>query len=156
MRTAIDDLPRVSASRLRALGEIGPETKVTTVSFDEISFNVGVALVRFPNGGSWSLFVAPCCGHKVRTLRLLDGHLVCCRCCRARGLRSRVELIATAKRADYHIPRLLARLTSDTPARLHPRRGAMLDRRVNLENALRRAIIVARRHRAGKASKAGI
>jgi hypothetical protein len=145
MKLAIDDLPRVSASRMRALGDITAETKVTAVSFDDVEFTVGLALVRFPNGGNWSLFVAPCCGHKVRTLRLLDGHLICCRCCRTRGLRSRVELIRTKDRAAYHAPRILARLNSATPARIKPRRGQILDRRANMELRLKRSLIVARK-----------
>ena len=41
-------------------------------------------------------------------------------------------------------PRLLARLNSNTPARLHPRNGQMLDRRANLEARLRRGLIRAR------------
>jgi hypothetical protein len=49
-----------------------------------------------------------------------------------------------------------ARLTSTAPARLHPRPGRMLDKRTNIENALRRSLIVARQHRASRASKAGI
>jgi hypothetical protein len=146
MKLAIDDLPRVSASRMRALGEITAERKVTAVRFDDVEFTVGVALVRFPNGGNWSLFIAPCCGHKVRTLRLLDGDPVCCRCCRARGLRSRVELIRTEERAAWHALNRIERLNSATPARLHPRPGRMLDRRANIENALRRSLIVARQH----------
>jgi hypothetical protein len=119
--------------------------KVTAVRFDDVEFTVGLALVCFPNGGNWSLFIAPCCGHKVRTLRLLDGDPVCCRCCRARGLRSRVELIRTEKRAAWHAQKRIERLNSDTPARLHPRPGRMLDRRANLELALKRSLIVERR-----------
>ena len=146
MKLAIDDLPRASASRLRALGDIRAETKTTTVTFGEVEFTVGLALRRWPNGGNWCFFIAPCCGNKVRTLRLLDGHLVCCRCCRARGLRSRVELIRTENRAAYHAPRLFARLNSDTPARLYPRNSQMLDCRANLEARLRRSLIMARQH----------
>jgi hypothetical protein len=44
------------------------------------------------------------------------------------------------------VPKLLARLNSDKPARLHPRPGRMLDRRAHLEFALRRSLIVAREH----------
>jgi hypothetical protein len=66
-----------------------------------------------------------------------------------------VELITTEKRAAYLRPKRLARLNSDTPARLYPRPGRMLDKRTNIENALRRSLIVARQHRASKASKAG-
>jgi hypothetical protein len=56
-----------------------------------------------------------------------------------------VELIATPKQAAYHVPRILARLASPMPARLHPRNGQRLDRRVPFEARLRRSLIVTRR-----------
>jgi hypothetical protein len=143
MKTAIDDFPSISVSRMRASGEITAETKTTTVTFGEVGFNVALALLRFPNGGSWSFFVCSC-GRKCRTLRLYDGGLACRRCLGDRGLRPRVELIRTEKRAAYIAPRILARLNSATPARLHPRPGRTLDRRANLEAKLRRSLIVAR------------
>jgi hypothetical protein len=63
----------------------------------------------------------------------------------ARGLRARVELVRTENRAAYHSPKRLARLNSDTPARLHPRPGRKLDRRANLELRLKRSVVVERR-----------
>ena len=135
MSVAIDDLPASeSVSRLRALGVITAETQVTAVTFGEVSFNVAVTHRRFPNGGSWSFFLCPC-GRRARILRLFEGGLACRQCLGARGLRPRVQLIATHKRAAYLAPRILARLNSDKPA---------LDRRVNLEAKLRRSLIVAR------------
>jgi hypothetical protein len=79
MKTAIDDFPSISVSRMRAFGEITAETKTTTVTFGEVGFNVALALLRFPNGGSWSFFVCPC-GRKCRTIRLYEGGLTCRRC----------------------------------------------------------------------------
>ena len=112
----------------------------------EVSFYVAVAHRQFPNGGSWSFFLCPC-GRRCRILRLYEGaSLACCRCLGARGLRPRVELVVTPNRAAYLAPRILARLNSTTPARLHPRPGRMLDRRTNLEAKLRRSLIVARQH----------
>jgi hypothetical protein len=143
MKTAIDDLPAVSVSRLRALSEITAETKATTIAFGEVAFNVALALRRFPNGGSWSLFMCPC-GRRARILRLFDDGLSCSQCLEARGLRCRVELIRTENRAAYHVPRIRARLNSDKPARLRPRPGRKLDRRVPLEARLRRNLIVAK------------
>jgi hypothetical protein len=148
MRRAIDDFPSLSASRLRAAGEIGPDDRTTTVSFPEagVSFVVGLQHIRFPNGGGWSFFQCPC-GRLARTLRLYEGcELACHRCLGARGFRPRVQLIETHKRAAYLVPRLLARLTSNEPARLHPRPGRVLDRRPRLEAKLRRSQIVARQH----------
>jgi hypothetical protein len=143
MRQAIDDFPSIGVSRMRASGAIRPEDKATTVTFGGVSFNVGLSHLQFPNGGSWSFFVCPC-GRRCRTLRLFEGAPACRGCLKARGLRNRVELIATEKRTGYHTPRLLARLTSASPTRLNPRPGRMLDRRVRLEGALRRSQIVAR------------
>jgi hypothetical protein len=126
-------------------GDITAETKTATVRFSDVKFVVALSLRRFPNGGSWSFFVCQC-GRKCRTLRLCDGELACPSCLAARGLRPRVQLIATHKRAAYHAPRILARLNSNTPARLFPRPGRKLDRRANLEAKLRRSLIVARQH----------
>ena len=143
MKTAIDDLPSVSVSQPRALGDITAETKTTTVKFDDVEFVVALSLRRFPNGGSWSFFVCAC-GRRARILRLFEGGLACSQCLEARGLRARVEHIKTHKRASYLAPRILARLNSNTPARLFPRPGRKLDRRANLEAKLRRSLIVAR------------
>ena len=108
MKTAIDDLPAVSVSRLRALGEITAETKATTIAFGEVAFNVALSLRRFPNGGSWSLFMCPC-GRRARILRLFEDGLSCSQCLEARGLRS-------SRRADPHRePRGLSR-TADPRA----------------------------------------
>jgi hypothetical protein len=144
MNAAYDELPGVSVSRLRALGDITEEMKVATVKLGEDEFTVGLSLFRWPNGGSWSFFVCPC-GRRARIIRLFEGGLACCRCLKARGLHARVELIRTEKRAALLTPNRLERLKSDTPARLNPRRGRMLDRRTNLELALKRSLIVARR-----------
>jgi hypothetical protein len=146
MRRAIDDFPFVSVSRLRALGAIRGTDESATVTFpDGLSFVVGLFHRRFPNGGSWSFFVCPC-GRRARRLRLYEGGELACRgCLKARGLRHRVELFSHAsKRAAYTAPRWLARLHSSSPARLHPRPGRMLDRRVNMEIALQRSLLVAR------------
>jgi hypothetical protein len=145
MRQAIDDLPFVSASRLRALGEITPEMKTATVRVSTVGFTVALSLFRWPNGGSWSFFLCDC-GRRARTIRLVEGHLRCRHWCKASGLRYRVELIRAERRAAYHMPRILARLNSDTPARLRPRPGGKLDRRRNLEFALKRSMIVSRKH----------
>jgi hypothetical protein len=60
------------------------------------------------------------------------------------------------KRAEVRVPKLLARLESKTPARLHPRPdGSMLDRRRQLENSLRLAQLVLKRHRL-KGAKAAL
>jgi hypothetical protein len=145
MRTAIDDFPCVSASRLRAAGELRSDIKTVTVQFPDIAFVVALTHRRFPNGGGWSFFRCPC-GRVARILRLCDNTLACRGCLKARGLRHRVELITTPARAAFTAPRRLARLTSQVSARVHPRPGRLLDRRSSLEASLRRSLVVARQH----------
>jgi hypothetical protein len=145
MKAAFDELPGVSVSKMRATGAITAEMETTTIAFGEVGFVVGLLLHRFPNGGSWSLFRCPGCGRRARILRLLEGRPVCCRCCKARGHHARVELLDYRKRAAYLSPKRIERLNSDIPARLHPRKGRMLDKRANMELRLKRSLIVERR-----------
>ena len=85
-----DDLPSISVSRLRALGVVTAEMTRTTVGIADVEFEVGLDLVRFRNGNSWSFFLCPCCGRRARTLKLFDGCVLCWRCCHRRGARYRV------------------------------------------------------------------
>jgi hypothetical protein len=145
MRSAIDDFPSLSVSRLRAAGHFPAGAPTTTVVFPDsaTAFVVALSHFRWPNGGVWSFFVCPC-GRRAHTLRLFDNALACRGCLKARGFRARIELIPTAARASHTVPRRLARLASQAPARLYPRPGRMLDRRTHIEAALRRSQIVAR------------
>jgi hypothetical protein len=85
IRRFTDDLPAASISRLRALKAVTLETRVTTIRLGDVEAYVGVTHRHFPNGGSWSFFTAPCCGRRVRTLRLLDNDILCCFCPWSRG-----------------------------------------------------------------------
>jgi hypothetical protein len=58
------------------------------------------------------------------------------------------------QRAAHRIPKLLAQLNSDTPARLYPRPGRTLDRRTRLEAALRSSMLTLRTHRLRGLAKA--
>jgi hypothetical protein len=132
------DHPTIGVSRLRASGAIKPDSTSIDLAFtqgDEVHVvrDIGVVHRVFPNGGSWSFFVAPCCGRRVRTLRLIDDRILCWRCdgFGHRTHRDRIE-------------RLRERLYGG-PARLNARPGRTLDRRKQLEASLRRALIVERR-----------
>jgi hypothetical protein len=146
MRTAIDDLPCVSASRMRAAGLIRPDDTTAIVAFPEVAFTVPLQHVRFPTGGGWSFFVCSC-GRRARTLRLHHGGLGCKHCLEAKGLRYRVEDLTKAERAAHVASRLKPRLDSASPARLKPHlRYSKLERRGRLEAALRRCEYIASRH----------
>lgn len=142
-----DDLPAVSISRLRATNAVTLATTAVTIRLGDVEMNVGVNHRHFPNGGSWSFFTAPCCGRRVRTLRLLDGGIFCWRCLRVRGVSYRVDPMGVPQRAAVRIPKLLARLNGG-PARLHPPDSSYtLDRRHQHIAALRRCLLVVRKAR---------
>jgi hypothetical protein len=148
MKPVIDDLPVVSASRLRATGEIGPDTKAATIRFDDgetgVEFVVGIVQRGFPNGGAWSKFVCPC-GRRAQKLRLFEGRPACGHCGRAAGMQYRSDMCSHfSKRTALTAPKRIERLNSDKPLRVHARTGRTLDRRANIEARLRRSLIVAR------------
>lgn len=113
-----DDLPSVGVSRMRAAGAVTPDARTTTIAFDDLSFNVAVSHLHFPNGGSWSFFVCPC-GRRCRTLRLLGGEIVCPACCARRGIRPLASSLSRRRRAELQILRLKAKLESKS-LRLKP------------------------------------
>ena len=158
MQRTIDDLPMVKASFLRAHGYIGPETKTTLIRFDDsgVEYRVGVTAKPLPCGAAWSLFICPRCHGRAQRLRLLDGQPACGKCVRASGLIYRSQSVRTEKRHAVTAPPRLAKLNSDAPARIHPRPGRVLDRRANIEFALRRSRIVARKHGVDRAKDQGL
>jgi hypothetical protein len=143
-----DDLPNVSISRLRATGAITAETTTFVVRLGGVERTVGVELRRFPGGGNWSRFVAPCCGWKVRMLRLLDGELVCARCCISRGAGCRAWPMSRKQRAERRAFKLQAMLESKTSLRLKPVLWGTMERRKRHEAALARAeFVISRKSR---------
>jgi hypothetical protein len=146
MKHMIDDLPMVKASTMAAAGLIGPATRLTTVQFGDVGYGVGVKIHRFPKcGGWWALFICPRCGAGAQRLRLLDDRPACGACVRASGLKYRSRSTLTEKRHLVTAPPRIARLASDKPLRVHARSGRTFDGRVNMELALKRSLIVARR-----------
>jgi ribosomal protein L37AE/L43A len=120
----------------------------TTVGVGDLGVEVGLYLQRFANGGSWSLFRCPSCGRKARVLRLLEGSVVCRRCCIARGVRPRTSPMSVRQRAERRISKLKAMLESERSLRLKPHLWGKLERRSRLETALARAeFIVSRKDR---------
>jgi hypothetical protein len=101
--------------------------------------------VKFANGNSWSFFLCPQCGRKARVLKLLEGRVLCWRCCHRRGARYRVWTRDLRRRAELRIPRLRAMRESPVSLRLKPVLWGKMERRKRLEAALRRCeFIVAR------------
>jgi len=134
MKRTIDNLPMARVAILVALGEIGQDAKTARVRFgdDGVEYQVG--------GGA-------------QRLRLLDDRPACGKCVRASGLIYRSQSVRTEKRHLVTAPLRLARLTSDKPLRVHARPGRTFDGRVNMELALKRSLIVARRAKVAQFEK---
>jgi hypothetical protein len=148
-RTFQDDLLEVSVSRLRASGAITADATSVVVTFgqggDALRRKVRVVHRKFPNGGSWSLFLCPTCGRRVRKLKLHEK-VMCWRCCVQSELGYRISDGSAEECAEARARRtgrLQAQLGGG-PLRLHPRPGRVMDRRGALELRLRRARIVGR------------
>ena len=110
----------------------------TTIGIADVEAEVGLALVKFANGNSWSFFLCPLCGRKARVLKLLEGCVLCCRCCHRRGARYRVWTMGLRERAELRISRLRAMLETPVSLRLKPHLWGKLERRGRLEAALAR------------------
>ena len=147
MKRTVDDLPMIKASTLAAAGVIGPGTRSAIVQFADVGYQVGVKVHRFRKcGGWWALFLCPRSGGGAQRLRLLDDKPACRACVLASGLIYRSQSVRTEKRHLVTAPPRIARLNSDKPLRVHARPGRTFDGRANLEFALRRSLLVMRRH----------
>jgi hypothetical protein len=158
MKLTIDDLPMVRVSALVAHGYIARAAVTALVRFgdDDVEYRVGVRMRQFPNGGFWAQFACPQCDGGSQRLRLLDGQPACGKCIRASGLIYRSQSIRTEKRHLLTAPPRMVLLSGDNPARVNPRPGRKLDRRANIEFALRRSRIVARKHGVDRANDQGL
>jgi hypothetical protein len=133
---------------LRATGVITAEMTEFVVRLGDVEQTVAVKARRFPSGGGWSSFVCPSCGRSVRVLRLLNGYVVCCRCCIRRGVRPRAHTLSVRQRAEHRIPKLRAMLESETSLRLKPHLWGKMERRKRHEAELARCEFVVGRIRA--------
>jgi hypothetical protein len=148
----------VKASTLRAHGHIAAETKTTLIRFDDSGVEyqgrrdvkafsvrrcvvaVHLSPVQWAGAAASSARRRPACG----------------KCVRASGLIYRSQSVRTEKRHTVTAPPRLAMLNSDKPLRVHPRPGRTFDGRANIEFALRRSLIVARKHGVDRAKDQGL
>jgi hypothetical protein len=142
-----DDLPSVSVSRLRALGVVTVAMTRATISLADVEVEVGLEVIRFRNGNSWSYFRCPFCGRLARVLKLLDGCVLCWRCCHRRGARYRVWRSTLRQRAEHRIPKLRAMLETPVSLRLKPHLWGKVERRSRVEAALARCEYIVGRSR---------
>ena len=157
MKLTIDDLPMVKVSSLLAHGLIGPETKTTLIRFDgsEVEYQVGVtaSLFRAAAAGRCSSVRGAAGRPAASSARRVPA---CGACVRASGLIYRSQSVRTEKRHLVTAPPRIALLRRDTPMRVNSRPNRVAERRVNAEIALRRSLIVARKHGVDRAKDRGL
>jgi hypothetical protein len=158
MKRMVDDLLVVRASTLVPNGDITRDAKTVLIGFEDdgVEYQVSVRMMHFPGGGFWARFVCPRCDGGSQRLRLLDGQPACVKCARAAGLIYRSQSIRTEKRHVVTAPPRIALLRRDTPMRINSRPNRVAERRANIEFALRRSLIVARKHGVDRAKVQGL
>jgi hypothetical protein len=150
-RIFFDELVSVGVSRLKAMGAIRLEDRHGIIAFGDKQKLVGVAHTKFPNGGSWSYFVCPKCGRRVKRLWLVDDAPRCRLCLEKLGVRYRAAYgfgrTERLRERDRRIDRLQAMLEGG-PMRFKPVPpnwgNRRLDRRNRLTWALQQARIATR------------
>ena len=129
---------------MRAAGEIRGEDKTAIVRFGEVSFTVGLSLVRFGPGQLVLLHLR--LRPALSDLAAVRGQDGVQGVFGGEGAEDWVEDLTKPERAVWVASRLKARLLSEAPARLNPGPGRKLDLCPRLEAALRRAEYLASRH----------
>jgi hypothetical protein len=141
-----DHLASLSISRLRASGVVTRDTKLVEIVFGEgnngLTREVKVVHRRFPNGGGWSFFLCPVCERPARILKLHEKPM-CRRCCLREGIGYLVSSGTPVERDLARVARLkkLRDLLDVGAARLCPRPGRKIDRRLSLTVSYRRGMI---------------
>jgi hypothetical protein len=97
------------------------------------------------SGSVFLQFICGSCGRRAQVLRLHTGRIVCGRCT---GLRYWCEGKPAVRRARHRIERLKTTRFHGGPVPCRP--GRTMERRAQLEAALRRSEAVVRRHYAGR------
>lgn len=124
-RRFFDEFQSVRVSRFRANGTIDPAKREAVIPFPNgTSKLIGVSHMRFPNGGSWSMFTCPKCARRTPTLHLIGDEPRCAKCCHALNIRyaSQYGFGRDARRraADKRLDQLIAKLETTERLKLKP------------------------------------
>jgi hypothetical protein len=134
----IDDLPSVSISPLRATRAVLPTDQFAWVHVEGEDFKLHLHQRELMHGVRFTIScVRLGAGEKRENFGSLEpGQVACCRCCKAAGIRYRIEHMSPSRRAEYRAPRLRAMLSSPTPLMKNRRNHQRMERRAALEAAL--------------------
>ena len=82
-RRFLDEFECVKIPRLRATGVVQLDAVSAVIPFGSKQKLIGLAHVRFRDGGSWSLFRCPKCTRRANRLWLIEDRPLCAKCCKA-------------------------------------------------------------------------
>jgi hypothetical protein len=154
-RRFFDEFLCVKIPRLRATGVVQLDASHTIIQVGDSQKLIGLAHVRFRNGGSWSLFRCPKCARRANRLWLVEGTPLCRRCCEGIGIVHRSKWgfgrHERLRACDQKLDELIAKLEATTgPLRFNPApkhwrgRARLVSNSRRLTARMRRSMIVCR------------
>jgi hypothetical protein len=154
-RRFFDEFECVKIPRLRAMGVVQLDAPHAIIQVGDRQKLIGLAHVRFRNGGSWSLFRCPKCARRANRLWLIEDRPLCRHCCEGIGIVHRSKWgfgrHERLSARDQKLDELIAKLDATTgPLRFNPApkhwrgRARLVSNSRRLTARMRRSMIVCR------------
>ena len=154
-RRFFDEFLCVKIPRLRATGVVQLDAPHAIIQVGDRQKLIGLAHVRFRNGGSWSLFRCATCARRANRLWLIGDRPLCRHCCEGIGIVHRSKWgfgrHERLRARDQTLDELIAKLDATTrPLRFNPApkhwrgRARLVSNSRRLTARMRRSLIVCR------------
>ena len=150
----LDEFECVKIPRLRATGVVQLDAPHTIIQVGDRQKLIGLAHVRFRNGGSWSLFRCATCARRANRLWLIEDRPLCRHCCEGIGIVHRTKWgfgrHERLRARDQKLDELIAKLDTAVSLRINPApkhwrgRARLVANSRSLANSMRRNLIALR------------
>jgi len=114
----------VKIPRLRATGMVQLDAPHAIIQVGDRQKLIGLAHVRFRNGGSWSLFRCATCARRANRLWLIEDRPLCRHCCEGLGIVHRSKWgfgrHERLRARDQKLDELIAKLDTAVSLRINP------------------------------------
>jgi hypothetical protein len=153
-RRFLDEFECVKIPRLRAMGVVQFDAPHAIIKIGDRQKLIGLAHVRFRNGGSWSLFRCATCARRANRLWLIEDRPLCGHCCEGIGIVHRSKWgfgrRERLRARDQKLDELIAKLEAAEPLRFSPApkhwrgRARLVSNSRRLTARMRRSLIFCR------------
>jgi hypothetical protein len=153
-RRFFDEFLCVKIPRLRATGVVQLDAPHAIIQVGDRQKLIGLAHVRFRNGGSWSLFRCATCARRANRLWLIEDRPLCRHCCEGIGIVHRSKWgfgrHERLRARDQKLDELIAKLDATTGLRFNPApkhwrgRARLVSNSRRLTARMRRSLIFCR------------